>query len=117
MGKFRDLTGQRFGLLSVEREVEPGKYASGQLMHRWLCRCDCGNTIITASRNLLSGGSTSCGCSRKANIKGPITHNKSRTRLYHIWCDMRSRCNQKNNKQYHLYGGRGIRVCGQLPIT
>lgn len=32
-------------------------------------------------------------------------------RLYHIWLNMRERCNNPNHKYYSDYGGRGIRVC------
>lgn len=64
----RDLTGQRFGRLTVLREdaevyVSPG----GAKTRRWICRCDCGNELsvlqnaLTATRN----GTRSCGCSRK----------------------------------------------------
>jgi len=31
--------------------------------------------------------------------------------LYQTWTDMRSRCHDINNKAYHNYGGRGIKVC------
>jgi hypothetical protein len=34
-----------------------------------------------------------------------------RPRIYTTWCDMRNRCNNPNNRSYHKYGGRGIRVC------
>ena len=36
---------------------------------------------------------------------------KSQTRLYHIWANMRERCSNKNGKEFHCYGGRGITVC------
>lgn len=35
----------------------------------------------------------------------------SKTRLYRIWCGMRNRCSNPNQKNYRLYGGRGIKVC------
>ena len=31
-----------------------------------------------------------------------------KSRLYHIWEDMKNRCLNKNNKRYSYYGGRGI---------
>lgn len=34
-----------------------------------------------------------------------------KSRLYHIWEDMKSRCLNKNNKRFLRYGGRGISIC------
>lgn len=34
-----------------------------------------------------------------------------KTRLYHIWEDMKHRCNNSRNGRFSSYGGRGIRVC------
>lgn len=41
------------------------------------------------------------------------THYKKQWRPpeYQVWDSMKQRCNNPNNKKYHLYGGRGIRVC------
>ena len=36
---------------------------------------------------------------------------KSKERLYAVYNAMRSRCCNVKNCQYHLYGGRGIKVC------
>lgn len=36
---------------------------------------------------------------------------EQKSRLYYLWCGMRSRCNYKKNNRYDLYGGRGIKVC------
>lgn len=38
-------------------------------------------------------------------------HGLSKTRIYHIWRGMKSRCYDKNNKKYKHYGGRGITIC------
>lgn len=40
-----------------------------------------------------------------------VTHGKSGTRVYGIWCDMKKRCYNPKNKRYSRYGGRGISVC------
>jgi hypothetical protein len=41
-------------------------------------------------------------------------NNKKRERLYVIWTNMKSRCNNKNYKNhYEYYGGRGITVCSE----
>lgn len=40
------------------------------------------------------------------------THGMSKTtRLYRIWANMKSRCNNKNFPRYKDYGGRGIKIC------
>lgn len=55
----RDLTGQRFGRLTViEDSGKRGK--DGTIM--WLCKCDCGNTKNVRTGNLISGNTKSCGC-------------------------------------------------------
>lgn len=38
-------------------------------------------------------------------------HGESRSKLYFVWNDMKSRCNDSNAKAYKHYGGRGIKVC------
>jgi len=68
LGKFIDLTGQRFGRLVVEYTVEKPKNLKGTYKY-WLCKCDCGNEKIIMGRNLYKGISKSCGqCSRIENL-------------------------------------------------
>lgn len=38
-------------------------------------------------------------------------HGYHGTPLYHVWKSMKARCNNKNNKYFHRYGGRSIKVC------
>ena len=62
---FRDLTGQRFGMLTA---IEP----TGKRKHKtvvWRCVCDCGNEIEVPSWSLVDGQRTSCGCKRKERLK------------------------------------------------
>ena len=42
---------------------------------------------------------------------GRELHGLTKHPLYPTWNDMKDRCYNKNNKQYHDYGGRGIKVC------
>lgn len=58
MGKFIDLTGQRFGFLTVNRRGPSGKRKET----RWWCRCSCGNEVLVTSVNLRKGNTRSCGC-------------------------------------------------------
>lgn len=32
-------------------------------------------------------------------------------RMYRIWYSMKARCYRQSHNRYHLYGGRGIKVC------
>ena len=102
-----DLTGQRFGRLLVLKKSDENIQKKSKLII-WHCICDCGNEVDIRSQDLRSGKIQSCGCLHKDIIS---THGLSRNRLYQIWIDMRSRCNNTNLKCYYNYGGRGIKVC------
>lgn len=105
-----DLTGQRFGRLTVISRAENSN--SGK--SRWLCRCDCGNECVVHSLSLRSGNTKSCGCLRsEVSQKKATTHGLSKTSLFHVWWAMKSRCANPNNKAYKNYGGRGISVCSE----
>ena len=58
MGKFVDLTGQRFGRLVVIKLLTP----KGTKHHKWLCKCDCGNECAVLGNSLVGGHTKSCGC-------------------------------------------------------
>lgn len=60
-----DLTGKRFGRLTVLRKVpyEEQKYNTDQ-SPIWECKCDCGKIIIVLGKSLKSGTTRSCGCLR-----------------------------------------------------
>jgi len=109
MSKFIDLTGQRFGRLTVIKRVYPFPTRT-----YWECKCDCGNIITVVSPCLISGHTKSCGCyqiqqTKKSNTKHGMRH----SRIYAIWCHMKSRCNNKNDGKYYDYGARGIKVCNK----
>ena len=43
--------------------------------------------------------------------KNGVIHGKSKTSIYYIWRDIKSRCSNSKFKNYKNYGGRGIKVC------
>ena len=53
----KDFIGRRFHRLTVLEYA--GKRAG---MHRWKCRCDCGNETVVGQTLLQSGKTKSCGC-------------------------------------------------------
>ena len=72
MGKIIDITGQKFGKLTVIENV--GKI-DGRNYH-WRCICDCGNERILDGSVLRSGNTKSCGCGRYDGFK---KHNDKQT--------------------------------------
>ena len=64
-----DLTGERFGLLTV---LGP----AGRAPHRgmmWKCICDCGTERVVSGYSLRKGESRSCGCLRKVGSDLDLT--------------------------------------------
>lgn len=61
-----DLTGQRFGKLTV---LEPAENVGPRTA--WLCRCDCGQETVVTTVRLRDGRSTSCGCDKEHAGKPP----------------------------------------------
>lgn len=56
--KLKDLTGMKFGMLTVTERAD----ASEKYKHRWKCKCECGLTKIFPGSVLYSGARTNCGC-------------------------------------------------------
>ena len=78
-----DLTGQRFGLLTVI-----SRHPSSQSPHTWICRCDCGNTVNIHTSHLLSGHDKSCGCITR---KIKEAHNQDLTGMHFSYLTVLSR--------------------------
>lgn len=58
MSKMIDITGQRFGRLTVLERAENSKDGKA----RWICKCDCGNIKTILGTHLRRGKIVSCGC-------------------------------------------------------
>ena len=102
-----DLEDKKFGRLTVLLPV-------GSLKGKkyWLCKCDCGEEICVNTNSLTSGKTKSCGCYAKERaIESNIKHGKRHTRLYNIYCGMKTRCYNTNNYKLKNYGERGIKIC------
>ena len=108
MGRYKDLSGQKFGRLTViERLPNPKRREA-----LWRCKCDCGQESNVISHYLLTEHTKSCGClSRESAGARTKTHGMSHTRLFGIWWAMLNRCENPKLRHYKNYGGRGIRVC------
>lgn len=63
MGRFKDLTGKRFGRLTVLSKSDDYYISPKGHKHiKWLCKCDCGNEVVTTGNCLNNGSAKSCGC-------------------------------------------------------
>ena len=125
MSAKKDLTGQRFGRLTVI--ADSGKRQRTAVV--WLCKCDCGNTTESPGDWLKRGVKKSCGCLRKEmaidrcrtmckdpnSLHGLCSRDSlgHQPRLYRIWRGMKRRCTDPGNPSYGDYGARGIYVCDE----
>lgn len=62
IGKFEDLTGRKFGRLTIiERDMSKDKKRGAF----WICECECGNRKSVKASSLKNGSTQSCGCLNK----------------------------------------------------
>lgn len=107
---YDDLTGKRFGMLTVLNRVDgDGKRTF------WKCQCDCGNIVIR-NHALLKHSKCkipNCGClnGRKVEKGHTFIHHMTNTRIYNAYKRMKARCYNKNNPDYKDYGERNICIC------
>ena len=99
-----DLSGQTFSRLTVIGVIDRRKTGAT----RWLCVCVCGTEHAAAATHLVQGKVKSCGCLR---AETGTKDNPSKHPLYRTWISMKNRCNNPNYREYHLYGGAGVKVC------
>lgn len=110
--RFVDLTGRKFGRLTVIQRAENRITKGGQSITMWRCRCDCGNEVIVYSQNLKREHTQSCGCIQKEK-PAHYKHGYSHTRLGKIYDNMKDRCYNPNNENYRIYGGENKTICDE----
>lgn len=107
-----DMTGQRYGLLTVIGRAErPGSKRAW-----WSCRCDCGRETVTMGKYLRRGDTRSCGCVQRHYRKHHVRPGhggaiRGLTREYRSWRDMKERCYNPKKRNYRWYGALGVTVC------
>ena len=77
MGKRLEIkTGDRYGKLTIIKEVSPYVSPSGRKARRVLVQCDCGSEPFEVTLNhLRKGNTTSCGCVQREKV---IENNKKK---------------------------------------
>lgn len=110
-----DLTGMKFGRLTVLSNDGFDIQPNGDRRHKWLCLCDCGNQKSIRGSLMKNGTTASCGCFRKEATRLRLTkHGASaggHTPEYRAWAGVIQRTTNPKNTYYSDYGGRGIKVC------
>jgi hypothetical protein len=72
--KLDDLTGKRFGKLTVlYRDIE-AEIEKKAIKPIWKCQCECGKLVSVRAYSLKAGKTISCGCVRKENAKKVLMH-------------------------------------------
>lgn len=113
MGKKLNIkAGDVFNFLTVISETDPKTYLNSKSKIRYLVRCKCGKEFKVLGTDINIGRTKSCSCYQKEMMsRTKKTHGKTNTRLYRIWSNMLSRCNNPKSSKYSYYGGKGITVC------
>lgn len=98
----QDLSGKTFNHWTVLTKAPTSK--SGDTT--WYCRCICGLEKMVFTKALQRNLSKSCGCQSGRELHGETNSAECRT-----WSRIWNRCTNPTHQDWHLYGGRGIKVC------
>lgn len=107
--RFEDLTGKKFGRLTVIENLGTNKNGT----YEWLCQCECGNYKVAVTSHLKTGVVRSCGClvsetTAKRNYKNGMFVRHEGDITFSTWSSMWHRCMKEGEKYYH---DKGISVC------
>lgn len=104
------MIGRKFAYLTVASFSGINKHGAKM----WNCVCDCGALTKVTTGDLNSLHIKSCGCiSAKATALRSKTHGMSDSKVYAVWCRIKSRCTNPKHSNYKDYGGRGITICDE----
>jgi hypothetical protein len=114
--KIEVISGNKYGRLTIIKEVETHITKSGNKIRYVLCLCDCGKEKIIRFSHILHQKTMSCGCYNRELIKHiqqeySTVHSHRFHPLYTTWASMKQRCTNANCIGYVNYGGRGIKIC------
>lgn len=76
-------------------------------------RCSCGVEKTLRVSRVVRGETVSCGCALLTHLKSMGTHGMSKTRVFHIWQNMKYRCEAVTSKDFADYGAKGVTVSAE----
>ena len=83
----KDLTGKKFGRLTVIKQAEDYVNKNGSREAQWLCKCDCDNPnfVVVTGHRLKGGNTKSCGCLMIEKSRETImNYNKTKYNTYDL---------------------------------
>lgn len=104
MANRKSVIGETYGYLKVISDA----YYPPNTPRKVNVVCECGGTKTVRLGDLRAGYTKSCGC-KTLEMLGK-THGDTKTPLYRVWINMRSRCLNPKAQYYSEYGGRGITI-------
>ena len=118
--KFEDLTGNKYGRLTVMSKGDDYVSPAGKGYTCWRCVCECGNIVNIRATQLKSGLTRSCGCFKDEYLKNGGSHrihgdsvkDSEYHRLFGIYLSMRQRVyHPVYEKDKQIYGN--ITICDE----
>lgn len=116
MGKRKQITiGDKFGKLTIVKEITPNITPCGTIQRKFLCKCECGNEVLRSLQTLTKGAKSSCGCTsyQIGELNKKYEKGTTKSFLYSTWSGMKQRCYNQNSVSYKNYGERGIKICDE----
>lgn len=105
---------QKINSLTFLKEVEPHIKPNGRKERKAIFRCVCGKEVESQIVNVKNGNTNSCGCHKIEQVRQRFTkHGLSVHPLNKVWRNIKGRCNNPKDKDFHYYGGRGIKICDE----
>lgn len=110
----------RQGRLLILEESNSAITIRGKPVKSLFCRCDCGVEKWISRFCVIYNKQQSCGClrievvsdmMRRKNTKHNQAHTSCQSATYRSWSAMKTRCYNKNSRDYGGWGARGIIVC------
>lgn len=97
------MIGEVHNMLTI---LERSEFKTKHGVYLFNIQCECGNKFLSIKQHIRDGRRISCGCFKRQ--LGRVTHGKTGTKEYIIWCGMKTRCNNENQRAANRYIGRGI---------
>ena len=109
-----ELNKRDFGDWEVIEEISAKRNEKGHIVRTVKAQCKCGHIKETKLSNLIKRGKSCYGCFyKKRLLEASTPFNKIKQSLSPRFSNMKTRCYDKNFKDYKSYGAKGVTVCDE----